>query len=426
MAGIRICGYRPLSGQIDIQGSKNAVLPMLAASILQKGTMKFFHVPLIQDVYCMIGILRSLGCTVVLREETHELTVDARTLSGWEIPKEDTKKMRSSILLMGALLGRSKQAKTWHPGGCSIGSRPIDLHLLTFEKLGAGLAFDARQEAITAKADKLTGNYIAFAFPSVGATENALLASVLAEGITILEGAAREPEITALSEMLNRMGAKIYGAGSDTIMIEGVKSLHEAEVFVPGDRIVAGTYLLAVAAAGGEARFNNVPIREMDAVIARVRELGAWLSPVIEKDEITGLDIVMKGRPKPLSLSTGPYPEFPTDLQSPLLAVLTGAKGISVLTETVFEDRFKTVSELWKMGADIEINNNKAIITGRSRLRGALVKATDLRGGAALVIAALGAEGETIISDCIHIERGYEDICRDIRALNGAIGYTQE
>ncbi|MDO4327796.1 MAG: UDP-N-acetylglucosamine 1-carboxyvinyltransferase [Lachnospiraceae bacterium] len=422
MSEIRICGYRPLSGEIKIQGSKNGVLPMLAASILQKETVKFTNVPTIQDVTCMVGILESLGCRC--RWEGSSLTVDASECERSEIPKEDVGKMRSSILVMGALLGRLGRAVTWYPGGCSIGSRPINLHLLAFSRLGARVQEeDGRIEASSAK---LAGGPIILPFPSVGATENALLAAVLAEGETQLLGAAREPEIQSLCLLLNQMGADITGIGTSKLRIRGVRELHGTEYSVPGDRIAAGTYLTAVAAAGGQARLLGAPWDSMQEVVKVLRQVGAEVEPVFgigenQKTNIEGISISMEGRPKPITLSTSPYPGFPTDLQSPMLAVLARAEGVSRLKETVFEARFKTANELWKMGADIEISGNEAVISGKHRLRGARVSACDLRGGAALVAAALAAEGETRISDCIHIERGYEDICRDIQGLQGRI-----
>ncbi len=422
MSEIRICGYRPLSGEIKIQGSKNGALPMLAASILQKETVKFTNVPTIQDVACMVGILESLGCRC--RREGSSLSVDASGCERSEIPREDVGKMRSSILVMGALLGRLGRAVTWYPGGCSIGSRPINLHLLAFSRLGAKV--EEENGRIEASAKKLTGNQVVLPFPSVGATENALLAAVLAEGETKLEGAAREPEIQSLCRLLNQMGARISGIGTSQLVIRGVKELHGTEFSIPGDRIAAGTYLTAVAAAGGQARLLGAPWDSMQEVVNTLRQVGAEVEPMLgpgeqQKTCIQGIYIRMEGRPKPITLSTGPYPGFPTDLQSPMLAVLARAEGVSRLKETVFEARFRTVVELWKMGADIEVSGNEAVVCGRHRLRGARVKACDLRGGAALAAAALAAEGETRISDCIHIERGYEDICRDIRGLNGRI-----
>lgn len=418
MSEIRVCGYRPLSGEIRIQGSKNGVLPMLAASVLQKGIIQFTNVPIIQDVICMVGILESIGCKCSF--EGHCLIVDASCLTGTKIPKEDVGKMRSSILMMGALLGREGKALAFYPGGCSIGSRPIDLHLLAFKRLGAAVKEEGGR--IEAEAAGLRGASISFPFPSVGATENALLAAVLAEGETRIWGAAKEPEIANLCRLLNRMGAKIKGGGTSDIVVQGVRELFGTEFNVPGDRIAAGTYLAAVAAAGGEARILGAPWEEMQGEVQILKKAGARVEMIREDgEEVSGIRIRMDERPRPLKVATGPYPGFPTDLQSPMLAVLARADGISVMEENVFEARFKTAGELWKMGAEIEVSGNRAVVCGRHRLKGARVKAWDLRGGAALVAAALAAEGETRISDCIYIERGYEDICRDIRGLNGRI-----
>lgn len=420
MSEIRICGYRPLSGEIKIQGSKNGALPILAASILQKGTVRIDNVPAIQDVDCMVGILTSIGCRC--EREGSCLSIDASCLEGAKIPGEDVGKMRSSILLMGALLGRLKEAETWYPGGCSIGSRPIDLHLLAFSRLGAHVQEDVEGGRIRASAAALKGDTICLPFPSVGATENALLAAVLAEGETEICGAAREPEIASLCAFLGQMGAKITGSGTSRLCIQGVSRLHGTAFTIPGDRIAAGTYLTAVTATGGDVKILGAPWEDMQEVARVLSQAGAAVSPVKGEDgKAAGIHIRMEGRPKPLRLSTGPHPAFPTDLQSPMLAVLSRAEGISQVQENVFEDRFKTVKELWKMGAQIEVCRNEAVISGKHRLHGTRVTALDLRGGAALVAAALAAEGETRVSGCAHIERGYEDICRDLRALGGRI-----
>ncbi|MDO5417457.1 MAG: UDP-N-acetylglucosamine 1-carboxyvinyltransferase [Lachnospiraceae bacterium] len=418
MSEIRVNGCRPLSGEIKIQGSKNGALPMLAASILQKGTIRFTNVPTIQDVSCMVGILESAGC--VCRRQGDSLTVDASGVCSSVIPREYVGKMRSSILVMGALLGRLGEAVTWYPGGCSIGSRPVELHLKAFSCLGAEVKEE--EGRLEAFCTRLTGGRIHFPFSSVGATENALLAAVLAEGRTVIEGAAREPEIESLCRLLNQMGGRITGGGSSRICVEGVKCLHGTEFRVPGDRIAAGTYLAAIAAAGGRARLWGAPWESMEAVIRAFRACGGAVEPFASESEpFGGIEMRMETRPHPLMLSTGPYPGFPTDLQSPMLAVLSLADGESRLKENVFEGRFRTAGELCRMGAQIQVSGREAVICGRPGLSGAGVKAWDLRGGAALVAAALAAEGETRISDCIHIERGYEDICRDIRGLGGDI-----
>ena len=420
MSEIRICGYRPLSGEINVQGSKNGVLPMLAASLLQCGTMRFTNVPIIQDVVCMVGILESVGCRC--RFQGSRLSIDASRVIKTAIPQEDVKKMRSSILVMGALLGRTGEAAAWYPGGCSIGSRPVDLHLLAFSRLGAGV--EEEEGRIRARG-RLRGGEIVFPFPSVGATENALLAAVLAPGETVIFGAAREPEIITLCQLLRQMGAVIAGEGTERIQIKGVSRLFETEYAVPGDRIAAGTYLAAVTAAGGQAVLWGAPWESMGAVTETLCRCGACIEPLPDEGgRILGARILMEGRPRPVRLQTGPYPEFPTDLQSPMLAVLSLAEGESRLRENVFEARFKTAAELKKMGADITVSGNQAVIQGKEGLSGARVRAWDLRAGAALVAAAFAARGETVIEDCIHIERGYEDICRDVQCLHGDIRWS--
>lgn len=424
MSEIYVQGCRPLSGKLNVQGSKNGVLPMLAASILQQETLRFTNVPIIQDVLCMVGILESVGCCC--RWEGHSLSVDASGAICGEIPQEDVGKMRSSILLMGALLGRTGRAVTWQPGGCSIGSRPVDLHLLAFSRLGAKVRED-EEGRIEARAKQLLGSTVLFPFPSVGATENALLGAVLARGKTVIEGAAREPEIISLCQLLKQMGADICGEGSSRIVVRGVEKLKGTDFDVPGDRIAAGTYLAAAAAAGGHVQIFNAPWEFMQEEIRVFRQIGAEVEPLRQKSgEIEGVEFWMERRPKAIALATGPYPGFPTDLQSPMLAVLSRAEGLSQVKEQVFEARFKTAAQLKKMGAQIELSGNRAEIWGRERLFGAVVSATDLRGGAALAAAALAAEGETRIMDCIHIERGYEDICRDLSRLNGQIQWVQK
>lgn len=397
---------------------------MLAASVLQQETLRFTNVPIIQDVLCMVGILESVGCCC--QWEGHCLSVDASGVVSGEIPREDVGKMRSSILLMGALLGRTGSAVTWQPGGCSIGRRPVDLHLLAFSRLGAGVRED-EEGKIEAWAKQLRGNTVTFPFPSVGATENALLCAVLARGETVILGAAREPEIISLCQLLKQMGADIRGEGSSRIVIQGVKQLKGTVFDVPGDRIAAGTYLAAAAAAGGHVRIFKAPWEFMQEEIRVFRRIGAEVEPLRNKNgEIEGMEFWMEKRPRAISLETGPYPGFPTDLQSPILAVLSRAEGVSQVREQVFEARFKTAGQLKKMGAQIEVSGNRAEISGRERLSGAVVNAMDLRGGAALAAAALAARGETRILDCIHIERGYEDICRDLCLLNGQIQWVQD
>ena len=412
MSVIVVQGYYPLKGEIEIQGSKNAVLPMMAAAVLHKGTTVLNHVPRIQDVFCMMGILESMGCVCNL--EGHTLTIDAKRLICCGIPKEGGKAMRSSIILLGSLLGRCKEAVAYYPGGCSIGSRPIDLHLSALEKLGA--KFEEEGEVIYAATTGLKGTYITLSYPSVGATENVLLAAVGAEGNTILDGAAMEPEVEDLCWMLEAMGANIRGIGTGTLKIQGGQKFHDIQWQVPGDRIVAGTYLSAVMAAGAKALFRKSCPHQLGCVIRTMREMGAEIR--LWENEV---EIEMTGQPKAVSVETSPYPGFPTDLQSMMMVLLSVGEGTGYLKEKVFEGRFATAKELHKMGADIIIKGREALITGQKALKAAQVQACDLRGGAALVVAGLAAEGETKVTDCHHILRGYEDICYDLKSLGAKI-----
>lgn len=412
MSVIEVQGLTPLEGEIKIQGSKNAVLPIMAAAILHKGTTVIENVPRIQDVFCMLGILDSIGCKC--RLEGNRLEIDASVITETEIPKEFVKSMRSSIIVSGPLLGRTKRAVTSFPGGCSIGERPIDLHLTALDAMGAQI--EKEGEAFTVTAKKLAGTEIHFPFPSVGATENAVMAAVLAEGVTVIHGAAREPEIEELCRFLTGMGARIHGAGSSKLVVEGVESLHDSVFTVTGDRIVAGTYLLAVMAAEGQVSLTGIQPSHMEAVLRCAEEMGAAVRRYEDR-----LSIAMSGRPAGYCVVTGPYPQFPTDLQSPMTAVMAAADGVSRMEENVFEGRFGTVKELQKLGADIIIEENRAVIRGLHPLTGAAVRARDLRGGAALVVAGLASEGVTRVSDCSHIERGYEDICRDLGSLGAVI-----
>lgn len=412
MSTIQVHGLQPLKGEIKIQGSKNAVLPMMAASILHKGTTVLTHVPRIQDVFCMMGILEYMGCDC--RLEGHKLTIDAKDITKTEIPESDVKAMRSSIMMLGALLGRTGEAFTYYPGGCSIGKRPIDLHLYALRELGAEIKEE--KERITARAAGLRGTDIHLSYPSVGATENALLASVLAHGETRIYGGAREPEIGALCCFLNRMGADVTDLGEGRMLVRGVEELHDGEYDVEGDRIVAGTYLSAVAATGGSVRICGVNPDHLGSVLPEFVKMGVSIET--EADAIAAKSL---GRPEPVRIETGPYPEFPTDLQSPVMALLASGAGKSAILENVFEGRYETVKELQKMGAKIIIKEKTAYVYGRYPLQGAVVEARDLRGGAALVVAGLVAEGETIVTNCRHILRGYEDICRDLQSLGARI-----
>ena len=408
----QIEGGHPLNGELVIQGSKNAVLPVMAAAVLHNGITVIENVPRIQDVFCMLGILEHMGC--ICRLEGNCLTLDTRTLSSCELPSHWAGCMRSSIMLAGPLLGRLGQVKAGFPGGCAIGQRPIDLHLKAFRALGAEVEED--KEGVLASAKRLSGASVSFSCPSVGATENAVMAAVAAEGTTVIEGAAREPEIVELCSFLTKMGAEITGAGTSKIMVRGRRRLHDARFFVCGDRIAAGTYLFSVMACGGRAVIQGVAPDHLTEPLAVMEQMGAEI-----RREQRLIGISFSGRPKSVSVSTDFYPGFPTDLQSPLMAVAARADGISRIEENIFEERFKTAGELRKMGADIIIEGKRAVVCGCVQLTGGNVKAEDLRGGAALVVAGLGAKGITSVSGCGHIDRGYENICEDLSRLGGVI-----
>lgn len=417
MSAIEIRGMCPIKGEIEVQGSKNAVLPMMAASVLNHGITVIDNVPGIQDVFCMMGILDSLGCKCVLTG--HRLEINAGQITGTSVCREEMGKMRSSIMLLGSLLGRAGEASVYYPGGCRIGERPIDLHLMALKKMGVQVVEEDDCGCLTATAGSLRGADILFPFPSVGATENALFAAVAAEGNTCLSGCAMEPEIEELCLFLNNMGARIRGVGTNCLEIEGGLPLHDSVFRVGGDRIVAGTYLFAAAGAGGEVMVSGVGTAALSNVTGSLKRMGAVL---YEEKELVYL--TTPKRLQAISVKTGPYPEFPTDLQSMMMVAMSRADGLSKIEETVFENRFKTAKELKKLGADIRIQKNKAFIFGETRLEGCETEATDLRGGAALVSAGLIAEGITRVSSCEYIMRGYEDICRDLKSLGAFVRYV--
>jgi UDP-N-acetylglucosamine 1-carboxyvinyltransferase len=392
---------------------------MMAAALLHKGVTVLTNVPDIRDVACMADILEWLGCKCCRRGDC--LVIDAGTISRASIPKEYVAAMRSSIVVLGALLGRLGEGESGYPGGCLIGARPIDLHLEALRTLGA----DIREEGETlyARAKEpggLAGDEIHLSYPSVGATEQALLAAVLAHGVTVIHGAAMEPEIGELCRFLNNMGAVICGMGTEHLMIQGVLSLHDSSFQVEGDRIVAGTYAAGVMAARGNVLLKGVRPSVLSVPLAMLEQAGAL---VRREEEKRCIEVELSEPPEPLTLATGPYPAFPTDLQSPFMAFLAAARGVSHIEERVFEARFATAESLKKMGAEITVSGRHAAIYGKYPLKGAAVEAADLRGGAALAVAALAAEGETVISGCSHILRGYEDICRDLGSLGARISW---
>ena len=413
MDSIHIYGGNLLKGETRVQGSKNAVLPILAATLLIRGTCVIKNCPRIADVYHMQNLLQELGCMVHWAGST--VKVDAAQVNDNRMSGESVTRMRSSIMLLGAMLGRMGEAVMSYPGGCVIGKRPIDIHLLALRNMGVEITEE--EQMFTARALHLQGTQLSLPFPSVGATENVLLAAVLAEGTTVLENAAKEPEIEALCGFLTMAGADISGTGSSRLVIRGVKELHEVKYTVPADRIVAGTYLTAAMAAGGSIFLEQAPAGHLAALFKAVKEMGGSIT--INKEGI-GIDILHRLKSLPY-LKTEVYDGFPTDLQSPMMAVMALAEGQSVIEENIFENRFRVVGDLGKMGADIEIVKNKAYIRGVEKLSGCTVEAEELRGGAALVVAGLAAEGRTVIKNRHFIERGYENICRDLRDLGADI-----
>ena len=410
----------PLRGEVTISGAKNAVLPLMAATLLNDQECVIRSVPHLRDVQVMKEILESLGSEIE-ETETGEFHIHTHDVKSAEAPYGLVNKMRASFLVMGPLLGRKGVARIPLPGGCAIGARPIDLHLKGFKALGAEVTIHeeghyAYVEAV-AGPQGLIGDRIYLDFPSVGATENIIMAAVLAEGTTYIENAAEEPEITDLANFLNKMGAKIRGAGTDTIRIEGVKTLKHVTHTVIPDRIETGTFMIAAAITRGSVHIMNAVPDHVKPVIAKLRECGVRI-------EAGDDDIIVRGDLGPLNstdIKTLPYPGFPTDMQSPFMAFLTICNGKSTVIETVFENRFMHVSQLNKMGASIETAGNRASIKGNAMLRGSQVMATDLRAGAAMVLAGLVAEGETEISEIYHIERGYENFIEKFAALGADI-----
>lgn len=423
MSSIEVIGGEQLKGELRIQGSKNAALPVIAATIMNKGISRLKNCPRILDVFHMVKILEELGCRT--QWEGNTLTVDSSMANVTHVSEDSVRKMRSSILFLGAILGRYHEVTIAYPGGCSIGKRPIDYHLSAIRKMNVTQEFlKEDQSIIHCYSGKITGNDIFLEFPSVGATQNVILTAVLAEGVTRIFNAAREPEITEVCNYLIEAGARICGKGSAFIEIEGVKHLHDVEFNLSSDRIVAGTYMAAVAAARGDAVLTHAPVSHLDSTIRILKKTGCNI--VTTEDTVK---IKSRKRPLPINmLKTQPYPGFPTDMQSQLMSVLCLADGESTISEEIFESRFQNVNELKEMGAilTVEEKTNKAMITGVKHLQGAIVQAHDLRGGAGLVIAGLEAEGKTIIRDATIIERGYEDICRDLMMLGAAIRYCSD
>jgi len=408
-----VTGGNRLCGEIRVEGAKNSVLPILSATLLNGKENIILDCPQLKDVSTLLKMLELIGCSI--KQHGNVVTVDSSTIDTWEIPEHLMREMRSSILLMGAMLGRTGKAKVSMPGGCELGPRPIDLHLFGLKALGVEVT--ESYGYINCKVDKLQGADIQLDYPSVGATENIMLAAVLAEGTTVIRNAAKEPEIVDLQNFLNHMGAKVSGAGTGIIRVDGVKQLGRTEYCVIPDRIVAGTYMVAAAITGGEVILNNVISEHLTPVNVKLKECGCLIYNKNGSIKVSA--------PKRIhaieTIRTLPFPGFPTDMQSQFMALATKAKGTSIFCETVFENRFRHVEELTRMGANIKIDGRVAIVRGVEQLTGTTVVAKDLRGGAALVLAALAAEGESIIERIYHIERGYEKMEDKIALLGGNI-----
>jgi UDP-N-acetylglucosamine 1-carboxyvinyltransferase len=412
MQKLSIHGGVPLSGEVRVAGAKNAALPILAASLLAAETSRVSNVPKLKDVATMAALLRRMGAKVSI--DAGSAALDATAIGDPVAPYELVKTMRASILVLGPLVARFGEARVSLPGGCAIGERPVDLHIKGLQAMGAEIGIESGY--IHARAAKLRGARIFLDTVTVTGTENLMMAACLAEGETVLENAAREPEVADLARCLIGMGARIRGHGTDVITIQGVPRLAGAGHAVMPDRIEAGTFLVAAAATRGRVRLRAAPVDALDAVVEKLREAGAEVS--IEGEDI---GLAMRGRPRAVSVRTLPYPGFPTDMQAQFVALDAVAEGTGLVTETIFENRFMHVQELRRLGARIDIEGNTAIVRGVERLTGAAVMATDLRASASLVIAGLVAEGETIVDRIYHLDRGYERLEERLAALGARI-----
>ncbi|HEX2926562.1 MAG TPA: UDP-N-acetylglucosamine 1-carboxyvinyltransferase [Ruminiclostridium sp.] len=409
----------PLKGCVKVDGAKNAVLPIIAASLLSESKSIIEEVPDLNDVRMMCDLLRSLGVDV-RKQADSTLSFDANRITNSTAPYELVNKLRASFLVMGPMLARTGYVRVALPGGCPIGSRPVDLHLKGFTALGAEIT--QGHGYIEARTNKrLKGNKIYLDFPSVGATENIIMAAVMAEGETVIENAANEPEIVDLASYLNEMGANVIGAGTDNIRIEGVTSLKGCTHTVIPDRIEAGTFMIAAAITNGNVRIENVVTDHLKPVVAKLRETGLEVS-----EELSAITVKGNGKLKPIDVKTLPYPGFPTDMQAQMTSMLSCIPGTSMVIETIFENRFMHISELKRMGANIKIDGRTAVIEGKPCLTGACVKATDLRAGAALVLAGLAAEGSTEIGEIHHIDRGYSGFAEKLKSLGAKIKRVDE
>lgn len=420
MEHLLIKGKNPLKGEVVISGAKNAVVAIIPAAIIANGVCIIDNLPAIEDVKCFQDTLNKMGAVCELIDEG-TLMVDSSGLNSFNATFDSVRRMRASYYLMGALLARFKQATVALPGGCNFGTRPIDLHLKAFRALGAEIDEDYDNGIISLKADRLVGTNIFLDTVSVGATINTMLAATLAEGVTTIENAAKEPHIVDTANFLNMLGAKIKGAGTDVIRITGVESLHGAEYMIIPDQIEAGTYMIAAAACGGHVSVRNIIPKHMDSLSAKLKEMGCQ---VVEGDDF--IDIISDGKLRSTRVKTMAYPGFPTDLQPQMVAGLSRAEGISILTETVWENRFQYIEQLKKFGCDISVDGRVATIHGVKQLNGAEVMATDLRAGAAMVIAGLTANGITKIGNVRFIDRGYEKIEYKLKSLGADIKRVKE
>lgn len=419
MEKIIVKGGQRLEGSVAVSGAKNAVLPILAAGLIaSEGKSVLRDVPALADVYTINQVLKSLNADVEFEGNT--VTIDATKDLLTEAPFEYVRKMRASVLVLGPLLARYGHAKVSMPGGCAIGTRPLDLHLKGFEALGADVSMENGNIEVSTKG-RLQGAKIFLDMPSVGATENIMMAAALAEGTTIIENVAKEPEIVDLANYLNKMGAKMTGAGTSTIRIEGVEKLHGAEHTVIPDRIEAGTYMVASAITGGNVLVKNAVAEHLSSLISKLKEMD-----VIITEETDGIRVIGPEKLKAADVKTLPHPGFPTDMQSQMTALMLCAEGTSVITETVFENRFMHVEEFRRMGANIKIEGRSMFIEGPNHLQGAEVAATDLRAAAALILAGLRSEGLTRVTELIHLDRGYVDLAGKLAALGADIERINE
>jgi UDP-N-acetylglucosamine 1-carboxyvinyltransferase len=417
MDRLMVTGGRRLSGAVRINGAKNSALKLMAASLLAEGRTVIENVPRIADCITMGEVLQRLGAGV--EWDGRDLIIDTEGAAGIEAPYELVRRMRASIIVLGPLLARYGHGRVAMPGGCNIGSRKIDLHMKGLERMG--VEFTSEHGYLEAKAPNLHGAFVSLDFPSVGATENILMAAVGARGPTVIENAAREPEIQDLARMLVEMGAKVEGAGTNSIEVEGVAEFRPVRHRVPPDRIEAGTFAIAACLTGGEVTLEDAPADHLDLVLDKLGEAGGQIS--IEGDRIT---IAMDERPLAADFVTLPYPGFPTDLQPQMMALLAVARGTSIITENVFESRFMFVDELNRMGADIRTEGHHAVIRGVERLSAAPVRALDIRAGAAMIIAGLAADGITEVFDVYHVDRGYQDFDQRLAALGAEIRRERE